>query len=78
MIVHAAVFTAGAVIGGGIAAAVASKKASAAAVIPQPVTPQRPIVQVESGKPRFEPSAEVSVLSSQSLPPVLKNGHPGE
>ncbi|KAH6918820.1 mitochondrial nuclease [Coprinopsis sp. MPI-PUGE-AT-0042] len=82
VVIHAAVFTAGAVVGGGIAAAIASKKASAAApavpvVIPQPVTPQRPIVQVESGKPRFEPSREVSVLPSQSLPPVLKNGHPG-
>ena len=77
VIVHAAVFTAGAVIGGGLATVIASKKAATAAPVPVAV-PAPAVVQVESGRPRFQPSSQVAVLPSQTLPPVLKNGHPGK
>ncbi|KAL0947314.1 hypothetical protein HGRIS_013433 [Hohenbuehelia grisea] len=68
-VVHAAVFAAGAVIGGGIAAAVTSRRRVAV-----PVQTQAPIVEVGAAG-----HAEIAkhVSAGTLLPPVLKYGNPG-
>ncbi|RXW20739.1 hypothetical protein EST38_g5094 [Candolleomyces aberdarensis] len=70
-VVHAAVFTAGALLGGGIAAVVSSRRKE----VPPPAHPTPAIVQVDrAGRTQFSESVAVF---QQSLPPALKNGHPG-
>ncbi|KAF9001971.1 hypothetical protein BDQ17DRAFT_1244021 [Cyathus striatus] len=74
VIVHAAVFTAGALLGGGIATAVASKKVTQpVAAVPVPVCPAPVVVVDDFGKASI--SKEMSITSS--LPSVLKHGNPG-
>ncbi len=74
-VVHAAVFTAGALLGGGIAAAVTHRKnqqipPTRPAPVLAPVS--TPAVQVGvSGKPNFVGTEGLLVS------PVLKYGHPG-
>ncbi|KAF5358529.1 hypothetical protein D9756_001756 [Leucocoprinus leucothites] len=81
-VVHAAVFTAGALLGGGIAAAVTSRKNQQ-----QPVLPTRPAPPVPVSPPQ-QPSAPAihigktgtpALVESQELivSPVLKYGNPG-
>jgi endonuclease G len=66
-IVHAAMFTAGALLGGGIAAAVSSRQRPAQDRIPA-------IIDVDpTGKTKMSPS----LVARSDLPPVLKYGHPG-
>ncbi|KAF9452827.1 hypothetical protein P691DRAFT_803116 [Macrolepiota fuliginosa MF-IS2] len=79
--VNAAIFTAGALLGGGIAAVVTSKKNQQQQVlptrpvpisVPAPTPVPAPVVQVGAGgKPRFIESEQMIVS------PVLKYGHPG-
>ncbi|EAU88376.2 mitochondrial nuclease [Coprinopsis cinerea okayama7 len=71
-IIHTAVFTAGALVGGGIAAAISSKRNASAA--PQPPPPAKPVIEVDGGRAKV--SNEVAVVSTQILPPALRNGHP--
>ncbi|KAF5330525.1 hypothetical protein D9619_005686 [Psilocybe cf. subviscida] len=76
-IIHAAVFTAGAVLGGGIAAAVTSKKREipAAPVAHHPsAVPSAPIVGLTPGG-RTQLSTAPGVASA--LAPALKYGNPG-
>lgn len=78
--VQAAIFAAGAVIGGGIATVVVNKRRDAATLPPRPIpVPAQPVVQVSSaGTARFsEPPKDVTIVQ-QPLPPVLRNGNPGE
>ena len=82
VIVHAAVFTAGALLGGGLAVAVSSSKQR---VVAPPYTPApyqhkpderlpSPVIGIDTqGKTSI--SNELSVTSS--LPAVLKYGNPG-
>ena len=79
-VVHVAVFTAGALLGGGIAAAVASRRREQQARLPVPVPAAPPVsapapvpaLQVSPlGRPTFSDSQQVVVH------PVLKYGHPG-
>jgi endonuclease G len=72
-VVHAAVFTAGALLGGGIAAVVANRRKEG---LPPPAPSTPAIVQVDrAGRAQFSESVrDVAV----SLPPALKNGHPGK
>lgn len=76
VVVHAAVFTAGAVLGGGIAAVVTSRKNQQQVVPARPAPQQQPpppVVQVGvTGKPKFVENEQMVVS------PVLKYGHPGE
>lgn len=75
VVIHAAVFTAGALLGGGIAVAIANKKSeqtipirSSVVVAPAP----RPVLEVDAaGK------AKVTDTAFALLPPVLKYGNPG-
>ncbi|TEB36031.1 hypothetical protein FA13DRAFT_1762233 [Coprinellus micaceus] len=76
--IQAAIFAAGAVVGGGIATVIANKRREATALPPRPVVTQGPppVVGVDvAGQPRFEPPKGVQIVPS--LPPVLRNGHPG-
>lgn len=85
-VVHAAVFTAGALLGGGIAAVVTSRKNQQQPVLPTrpvhsppvpiPVPEQQtqisPVIGVgTSGKPKFAENEQILVS------PVLKYGNPG-
>ncbi len=69
-IVHAAVFTAGALLGGGIAAAVSSRQKFTPAHVKSPA----PVIGIDiTGTTKISPELSVSyVLSSP-----LKYGHPG-
>jgi len=72
VVVHAVVFTAGALIGGGIAAAVSSKQRPSQ--IPAHLKPPGPVIDVDiTGKTKI--SADTTVRSE--LASVLKYGHPG-
>ncbi|TFK25030.1 mitochondrial nuclease [Coprinopsis marcescibilis] len=74
-IIHAAVFTAGALVGGGIAAAVSSRKQVPAALPPRPAS--HPIIEVgDRGRPQVATRSEI-VPWQAALPPALKNGNPG-
>ncbi|PPQ63189.1 hypothetical protein CVT24_005734 [Panaeolus cyanescens] len=74
-IVHAAVFTAGAVIGGGIAAVITNQKhQKTAPVIPPPQTPS-PVIGLNTATKAPQISKDLTVASS--LHPVLKYGNPG-
>ncbi|KAF5324516.1 hypothetical protein D9611_004481 [Ephemerocybe angulata] len=81
--VQAAIFAAGAVIGGGIATVIVNKRRDASLLPPRPIPVPVPaaappaVVQVDNGgRARFsEPIRDVGFV--QVLPPVLKNGHPG-
>ena len=80
-IVHAAIFTAGAVVGGCVVAAVSSNRNRQLAtsspvtqLTPKPLLPQ-PVVGLDAtGKTAI--STELVIRSN--LFPVLKYGHPGE
>ena len=77
-LVHAAIFTAGAVIGGGIAAAVTNKNKATAAPVSVPVPAALPsrtpaLVGMQAGKPHV--SSEL--VAAVSDLPVMKFGHPG-
>jgi len=81
VIVHAAVFTAGALLGGGVAAAVTSRKRPVPppnAPLHAPVTTQiktgAPVIDIDSTG-RTKISTELTVTSI--LPPALKYGNPG-
>jgi len=79
VIVHAAVFTAGALLGGGIAAAVSNKNKSASTLpsahIPTP-GPSPPVIGLDaSGKASM--STQLTV-PPQFPSPVLKYGNPGQ
>ena len=75
--IQAAIFAAGAVVGGGIATVIANKRREVTALPPRPAIAQGPpVVGVDvAGKPHFEPPKGVQIVPS--LPPVLRNGHPG-
>lgn len=77
--VHAAVFTAGALIGGGVAATVARRQSlvppKPQAVIIEPTPrPRPPIIEISSGG---KAAVTDLALSVPAIPPVLKYGHPG-
>ena len=78
-IIHAAVFTAGALLGGGLAVAVSSKnKHATAPYTPAPPRPDErviaPVIGLDTyGKTSI--SKELSITSN--LPAVLKYGNPG-
>ncbi|KAF8874639.1 hypothetical protein CPB84DRAFT_1797326 [Gymnopilus junonius] len=76
IIVHAAVFTAGAVLGGGIAAAISNKnRTSSALPVSATPVPNGPIIGVETiGK---TPAVPKDWSVTQSLPLALKHGNPG-
>ncbi|PPQ64686.1 hypothetical protein CVT26_002776 [Gymnopilus dilepis] len=79
IIVHAAVFTAGAVLGGGIAAAISNKNRPVPPVpVPAATAPSGPIIGVDTiGKAPAVPK-DLSVTSvTQTLPLALKYGNPG-
>ncbi|KDR81381.1 hypothetical protein GALMADRAFT_134826 [Galerina marginata CBS 339.88] len=71
VIIHAAVFTAGALIGGGIAAALSNK-----AEIPRPivVSPPSPIVGLD---PRGKATISKELTVAANFPLALKYGNPG-
>ncbi|KAF9557691.1 hypothetical protein CPC08DRAFT_819754 [Agrocybe pediades] len=77
-IIHAAVFTAGAVLGGGIAAVVSSRTKPSSVASTSPVPPSNslgaPVIGLNSTG-RTEISRELTVASS--LPLALKYGNPG-
>lgn len=74
--VNAAIFAAGALLGGGIATVVASRRRDTQALPPRPAPPAVVHVDRSSGQAKFsEPSRDVALV--QPLPPVLRNGHPG-
>jgi len=78
-LIHAAVFTAGAVLGGGIAAAVTNKNKTTTAPVLVPPTPAAApsrtpaLVGMQAGKPHV--STELVAVASDL--PVMKFGHPG-
>ena len=92
--VNAAIFAAGALLGGGIATVVANKRregtAPASTLPTRPVqqaqivpAPPQPVVQVDrtSGSAKFASTDALGrevVPVQGSFPPVLKGGHPGE
>ncbi|KAF9532418.1 hypothetical protein CPB83DRAFT_847820 [Crepidotus variabilis] len=75
--VHAAVFAAGALLGGGIATVVSSRRRPTQPIlVPAPTQSKAPAPVIsldKSGNTRI--STELSVTSN--LPPALKHGHPG-
>ncbi|KAJ3501754.1 hypothetical protein NLJ89_g9196 [Agrocybe chaxingu] len=75
-ILHAAVFTAGAVLGGGIAAVVTIRQrpsvASASAPVPAPKP--SPIIGLDQGG---RTSLSTDLTTASTLPLALKHGHPG-
>lgn len=76
IIIHAAVFTAGAVLGGGIAAVVSNK--NRVLPVPAAAVPTGPIIGVETIGKAPAVLKDLSVTSvTQSLPLALKYGHPG-
>ncbi len=77
-IIHAAVFTAGALIGGGLAVAVSSKNKHATSYTPAPPRPDERVVAPVIGLDTYGKtsiSKELSITSN--LPAVLKYGNPG-
>lgn len=73
-IVHAAVFTAGAVLGGGIATVITNKKHQKAVSAVPPTTPA-PVIGLNTSTKAPQISTDLTVASS--LHPVLKHGNPG-
>jgi hypothetical protein len=74
-IVHAAVFTAGALLGGGIAAAVSrSQRPGQAIPLPGQVRTPAPVIDVDA---TGRTTVSSSIIPKSDLPPVLKYGHPG-
>ncbi|KAF8197399.1 hypothetical protein BJ912DRAFT_922851 [Pholiota molesta] len=81
-IVHAAVFTAGALLGGGLAVAVSNKNRAAYAP-PVPYTPSPrhteaisgPVIDLDTASGKTNISKELSITAN--LPAVLKYGNPG-
>lgn len=73
-IVRAAIFAAGAIVGGCVATAVTNNRNKPAPQFPRPVPPQ-PVVGLDAtGKTTI--STELTITSN--IPPVLKYGNPGE
>ncbi|GLB35167.1 putative DNA/RNA non-specific endonuclease [Lyophyllum shimeji] len=74
-IVRAAIFAAGAVIGGGVATAVASRKQTPPRPSPAASTGPAPVVELEhTGKPKLQ---DPSVVPSTVVSTALKYGNPG-
>lgn len=72
VVVHAVVFTAGALIGGGVAAVVSGKQRPSQ--IPAHLKLPGPVIDVDiTGKTKISPDLTVR----SDLSPVLKYGHPG-
>lgn len=79
VIVHAAVFTAGALLGGGIAAAVSNKNKSASALPSAQISkpgPSPPVIGLDASG-RASMSTQLTV-PPQFPSPVLKYGNPGQ
>ncbi|CAA7267993.1 unnamed protein product [Cyclocybe aegerita] len=79
-IIHAAVFTAGAVLGGGVAAVVTNRQrpsvasASAPVPIPAPAPKPSPIIGLDRGG---NTRLSTDLTTASVLPLALKHGHPG-
>lgn len=72
-IIHAAVFTAGALIGGGITAAVSSRQKHTQTRTSEQGRTPAPVIDVDpSGKTKLS-----SIGATSDLTPVLRYGHPG-
>lgn len=73
-LIHAVVFAAGALVGGGVAAAISGSRKQQQLSIPTPAQP-RPVVDIgPSGATQISSVPSVVTLPSS----VLKYGHPGK
>lgn len=80
-IVHAAVFTAGALLGGGLAVAVSNNNKRAVAAPPYTPAQQTPAARVPVPVIGLDPQGKTSISNeltiTSNLPAVLKYGNPG-